>query len=73
MINILATLFFIVALKWAFLFLFVPKSERRRPFINFVSRPTAGLKRTFFAASSRKISCRKSAHAASDVVPALNP
>jgi hypothetical protein len=59
MINILASLILILALKWAFLFLFEPKREQRRSLISFVSNR---------AVAGRKISCRKSTlAAASDV------
>jgi hypothetical protein len=41
MINLLASLILILALKWAFLFLFLPKRERCRPCMNFGARPDA--------------------------------
>lgn len=36
MINIFVSLFLIVAFKWVFLWVFVPKRERVRPAMNFV-------------------------------------
>jgi hypothetical protein len=37
MINIFVSLFLIVVLTWVFLWVFVPKRERVRPAMNFVS------------------------------------